>query len=431
MKNLLLIPFFTITLIAHAQWNQLGNDVGASARNFKLNGDGTEVALGNQFDDTYGVDRGVVTVMEWDGVSWIQKGSDIYGASEGDKITILDFSNDGNLLLVASVMGYYAVIYEWNGIDWMIKGSEVNLQWPFCIAGSISNNGLTFAVGSEYADLPPMNDVGSAKVFAWDGTAWSQQGATFTGTGLGGHLGSSVSLSEDGNRLAIGEDYDNSGNTGVGKVKVYDWNGIGWVLVGAIMEGNGPYRFGYVVDLSADGNSIAISEPRFYNNGYAGQVFVYEWNGSTWDQQGITIDNPFSGVEDFGLDIDFTDDGQHLIVGAKFAQSTIGAAVTYVWNGTVWIQYGSSIPGNGAYDWFGEKVAISEDAAIVAGQTNSPGVVRVYEDMFAGTEEEIIETNKSIERVVDLLGREVSIKPNTCLIYIYDDGSAEKVFIVE
>ncbi|NVK64884.1 MAG: hypothetical protein HWE22_09870 [Flavobacteriales bacterium] len=34
-------------------------------------------------------------------------------------------------------------------------------------------------------------------------------------------------------------------------------------------------------------------------------------------------------------------------------------------------------------------------------------------------------------KVVDLLGRETSIRPNTPLIYIYSDGSIKRVFIRE
>ena len=34
-------------------------------------------------------------------------------------------------------------------------------------------------------------------------------------------------------------------------------------------------------------------------------------------------------------------------------------------------------------------------------------------------------------QILDLMGRETTFKPNTTLIYIYDDGSIEKVFSVE
>ena len=40
-------------------------------------------------------------------------------------------------------------------------------------------------------------------------------------------------------------------------------------------------------------------------------------------------------------------------------------------------------------------------------------------------------TSKNLIQIFDLMGRETSFKPNTPLIYVYDDGSIEKVFSVE
>ena len=34
-------------------------------------------------------------------------------------------------------------------------------------------------------------------------------------------------------------------------------------------------------------------------------------------------------------------------------------------------------------------------------------------------------------KTFDIMGRETTFKPNTLLIYLYDDGSTEKVFTVE
>ena len=40
-------------------------------------------------------------------------------------------------------------------------------------------------------------------------------------------------------------------------------------------------------------------------------------------------------------------------------------------------------------------------------------------------------TSKNLIQILDLMGRETSFKPNTPLIYLYDDGTTEKVFSVE
>ena len=40
-------------------------------------------------------------------------------------------------------------------------------------------------------------------------------------------------------------------------------------------------------------------------------------------------------------------------------------------------------------------------------------------------------TSKNFIQILDMMGRETSFKPNTPLIYVYDDGSIEKVFTIE
>ena len=42
-----------------------------------------------------------------------------------------------------------------------------------------------------------------------------------------------------------------------------------------------------------------------------------------------------------------------------------------------------------------------------------------------------LSSSKSLIQILDMMGRETTFKPNTPLIYVYDDGSIEKVFSVE
>ena len=42
--------------------------------------------------------------------------------------------------------------------------------------------------------------------------------------------------------------------------------------------------------------------------------------------------------------------------------------------------------------------------------------------------EELSNTPEQLVKITDLTGRETTFKPNTLLIYIYSDGTAEKVF---
>jgi hypothetical protein len=65
-------------------------------------------------------------------------------------------------------------------------------------------------------------------------------------------------------------------------------------------------------------------------------------------------------------------------------------------------------------------------------QNNRDGLM--YDNIFIsitppiGIEEQHLKNNKKLIKVVDIMGRETENKPNTLLIYIYSDGTSEKVF---
>lgn len=45
--------------------------------------------------------------------------------------------------------------------------------------------------------------------------------------------------------------------------------------------------------------------------------------------------------------------------------------------------------------------------------------------------DEIYSTERTLLKIVDMMGRDAQVKPNNLFIYIYDDGTTEKVFSVE
>jgi len=70
------------------------------------------------------------------------------------------------------------------------------------------------------------------------------------------------------------------------------------------------------VSLSSDGNIVAI-EAR-WNNGngiFSGHVRVYHWDGSTWYQLGADIDGEATG-DDSGYSVSLSSDGHKLAIGA-------------------------------------------------------------------------------------------------------------------
>jgi bacillopeptidase F (M6 metalloprotease family) len=70
-----------------------------------------------------------------------------------------------------------------------------------------------------------------------------------------------------------------------------------------------------------------------------------------------------------------------------------------------------------------------------ANQTNRDGLM--YDNITLirtppiGVDEELLHLNKTLIKIVDVMGRETEDTPNTTLIYMYSDGTTKKVFRVE
>ena len=220
-------------------------------------------------------------------------------------------------------------------------------------------------------------------------TDFSQIGSDIDGEAIGDMSGRAVSLSSDGTIVAIGAYLNDVNGTSSGHVRVYSWNGSAWVQRGSDIDGEAVLDyFGYSVSLNSDGTIVAIGG--YGNDGggnSSGHVRVYTWNGSVWVQRGSDINgeaaNNYSGV-----DVSLSSDGNIVSIGA-YANSGNGTSSghvrVYSWNGSAWVQRGSDIDGEAAYDYSGIAVSLSSDGTIVAigayandGGGSEAGHVRIY-----------------------------------------------------
>src|SRR5262245_23448772 len=173
--------------------------------------------------------------------------------------------------------------------------------------------------GNQNDDSIPQ--AGAVYVFNRRGTTWSQQAyikASNTGEagtdgnfGDGDQFGFSMSLSDDGNTLAVGAnaedssaklingDQDDNSMQSAGAVYVFTRTGTAWTQQAYIKSANtfGNVQFGYSVALSADGNTLAASSfdeggsSRVINGPYdrarngSGAVYVFTRSAGMWAQQ--------------------------------------------------------------------------------------------------------------------------------------------------
>ena len=97
------------------------------------------------------------------------------------------------------------------------------------------------------------------------------------GEGADDESGRSVSLSANGQILAIGADGNEDNGVNAGHVRVYQFDGSQWTQIGMDIDGEAAGdESGRSVSLSADGQTLAIGARRNDDNGSnAGHVRVY------------------------------------------------------------------------------------------------------------------------------------------------------------
>jgi hypothetical protein len=169
------------------------------------------------------------------GVTWTSRTA--AGSANWDRISL---SSTGQYQTAATEYGliYFSRDY---GFNWSTTASyEITEGDRFGTAVSLSANGNTVAVGSPYYDLSGIINRGQVRVFDWSGSNWTVRGTNILlGEGSNDYSGMSVSLSEDGKVVAVGAPLnDGAGNlTDSGHARVYAWDGSVWAQRGADIDG--------------------------------------------------------------------------------------------------------------------------------------------------------------------------------------------------
>ena len=315
-----------------------------------LSDDGTRVAIGASSNDGSAVDAGHVRVYEYDGSNWSQLGSDIDGeAAEDYSGGAVAISGDGNRVIIGAYgngdAGYFAGharVYEYNGSAWVQMGSDLDGgggSERYGTAVSIDIDGNRVAIGGDGYN----GSTGRVRVFEYNGSTWNQVGMDIEGEAINDRSGGAVSLSDAGDRVIIGGGQNAGGGPSRGHARVYGYNGSAWVQLGSDLDGEADGdRFGEAVAISGDGNRIAIGSQYNGGNGAnAGHVRAFEYNGSAWVQLGRDLDGNTSGYDRFGRALALDQDGSHLAVGCGAYTGTGSGFIQVLnYNGSSWDQIG-------------------------------------------------------------------------------------------
>ena len=252
-------------------------------------------------------------------------------------------------------------------------------------------------IGSSHDDTSGTN-AGRVVTYQWSGSNWQSVASPISGDLPGDLTGYSLTLSSDGNRLAIGSPLHNASLSSNnmyrrGRVKTYDWNGSSWVEFAEIYGERKDDQSGWSVDFSGDGQILAIGARMNDNpNGRnSGHVRVFSRQANSWQQIGQDIDGE-AYMDTSGTAISLSDDGTILAVGSYlndgdgYTNAQPGHVRVFEFSGSTWNQIGEDINGEAYGDFSGSNIDLSKDgkrlaigALINDGNGSRSGHVRVFE----------------------------------------------------
>ncbi|WOI22352.1 hypothetical protein [Nonlabens ulvanivorans] len=354
-------------------------------------------------------------------------------SGDGNTLAVGAFSEDSN---ATGINGNQAdnsnsssgAVYIFNktGAIWTqqayIKASNSEAIDFFSESGlSLSNDGNTLAVGAEGEDSNAtgingnqtdnsISGSGAVYIFSRTGSVWTQQAyIKASNTGSGDLFGISLSLSNDGNTLAVGAENESSNATGIngdqadnsisgsGAVYIFSRTGSVWtqqVYIKASNTGNAD-KFGNGVSLSLDGHTLAVgainedssatgingdqTDNASFNSG---AVYIFLRTGSIWTQQAYIKASNTGNFDGFGGSVDLSSDGSTLAIGAIREDSNAtgvngnetdnslgspGAAYIFVRTGTTWTQEAYIKASNTTANAnFGNSISLSNDGSTLA-----------------------------------------------------------------
>ncbi|KAJ5076432.1 hypothetical protein M0811_06432 [Anaeramoeba ignava] len=324
-------------------------------------------------------------------IEWVQE--QILIANDGKEYEYFGSSIDfeGNICVIGSFCGDVgnnsaqgkAYIYEKNGKNWnqkqILVSSDGQAYDGFGLTVSISGNFLL--ISSPYATVGENESQGKAYIFENDGAFWNQKQILLGSDGQAeDNFGSYLFI--EGNLILIGSPYANIGeNVSQGKAYVYENNGTFWnekqILIAS--DGQAYDNFGSGVSISNDGKYIFVgaSDATVGESNYdQGKVYIFENNGTFWNEKQILIASDGKIDDNFGYSISIS--GNYSLIGSPMAtvndHDSQGKAYIFENNGTYWNEKQILIASDGnTNDQFSSSISISGNASLIGSYNSNVG----------------------------------------------------------
>ena len=434
MKRILFIMLLTIPFIGFGQgWETTfgGNsrDIGKSVQQTI---DGGYIILGLKNQDFWLIKTDQNGYLQWD---------QTFGSSSyDDEPYSVKQTNDGGYILTGRTRSFgggtsdkiWLIKTDGNGVqewDKLFYGG-VGWSWGRDVQqtndGGYIISGYTGSIGGE--------DVWLIKTDSQGNTLWDK---TYTGENISNHC-YSVQQTTDGGYIMTG--YTNTSMSGQ-KVWLIKTDLQGDTIWTNKFDG----EFGRDVEQTTDGGYIIVGTKM---SGNCNDLMLIKTDGN-----GTLLWEKFynlGGGPELGSSVQQTTDGGYIMVGIK-GPSCSGDSISMGLDYDLWLVKTDS---QGDTIWTKTYGSLLNDYGLSVQQTNDGGYIMtgtkgyIFNSPNPGGDVWLIKTNsqggmtsifniptpssnKKLEKIVDILGRETKPQQNTPFIEIYDDGSTEKKIVIE
>lgn len=276
--------------------------------------------------------------------------------------------------LVASVIvgGLFAGVAraQWDGVQMLHSGAVINDG----AGGAVDVDRDTMIVGVPGFDLPSKLGAGAVVVFRWQGTSWVEEARlTATDAAAGDRFGTSVSI--QGNTAVVGAYlHDLPGKTDAGAVYVFQRSGTTWTQVAKLTASNSAANDNLGISVDLDGDTIlAGAWLKTLLTSQQGAAYVFTRSGAgTWSQQAALSDINGTASDWFGNRVALEGDTAVIAsTGDDVIFTDRGTVQIYTRSGTTWTRRAALDPGlGGVSDFFGSSVSIHNGSVAVGAPGN-------------------------------------------------------------
>ncbi|MCB8978638.1 MAG: hypothetical protein H6657_14555 [Ardenticatenaceae bacterium] len=231
---------------------------------------------------------------------------------------------------------------------------------------AVDTDGQRVIIGAPEKD----NTTGAAYIFEWDGNQYIESAKLVASD--------AVNLAKFGEAVSIHGDIAAVGaynvNLGAGAVYIFEYDGASWQETAKLIASDAASQdnFGYSIALDGDTLLVGARANEDFGN-FTGAAYIFERSNGSWTETNKLLASDASTNSWFGWDVDLA--GDVAIVGAP-KNNSVGAG--YIFRNGIggWGEEAKLTPASGSPgDNFGEAVGISGDNVVVGASDALVGTV--------------------------------------------------------